>query len=200
MDEQKKPLLIVISAPSGAGKSTLCDRLLASHPGIAYSVSCTTRAPRGGEADGVHYHFLSPDAFEQRVQAGAFLEHAQVHGNRYGTLVQTVREAMQQGKNLLMDIDVQGARQVRAALAALPSTDLMVRGFVDIFIHPPSLEELRRRLEGRGEDAAAVIERRLANAATELADAGLYRYQLVNDDLGRAQRELAAIIRKEQCA
>lgn len=200
MDEKDKPLLIVISAPSGAGKSTLCDWLLAANPRIAYSVSCTTRAPRGGEVDGVHYHFLTPDAFEQRVQAGAFLEHAQVHGNRYGTLVQTVRQAMQQEKSLLMDIDVQGARQVRAALASLPPTDLMVRGFVDIFIHPPSLEELRRRLEGRGEDAAAVIERRLANAAAELADAGLYRYQLVNDDLGRAQRELADIIRKEQCA
>jgi guanylate kinase len=200
MDEKDKPLLIVISAPSGAGKSTLCDWLLAAHPGIAYSVSCTTRAPRGGEVDGVHYHFLTPDAFERRVQAGAFLEHAKVHGNRYGTLMLTVRQAMQQGKSLLMDIDVQGARQVRAALASLPPTDLMVNGFVDIFVHPPSLEELRRRLEGRGEDAAAVIEQRLANAATELADAGLYRYQLVNDDLGRAQRELAAIIRKEQCA
>lgn len=200
MDEKNKPLLIVISAPSGAGKSTLCDRLLAAHDDIAYSVSCTTRAPRGGEVDGVDYHFLTPEAFEQKVQAGAFLEHAQVHGNRYGTLKQTVRETLQRGGSLLMDIDVQGARQVRAALATLPSTDLMVQGFVDIFVHPPSLEELRRRLEGRGEDAAEVIERRLANAATELADANRYRYQLVNDDLERAQGELAAIIRKEQCA
>lgn len=200
MDEKNKPLLIVISAPSGAGKSTLCDRLLAAHDDIAYSVSCTTRAPRGGEVDGVDYHFLTPEAFEQKVQAGAFLEHAQVHGNRYGTLKQTVRETLQRGGSLLMDIDVQGARQVRAALATLPSTDLMVQGFVDIFVHPPSLEELRRRLEGRGEDAAEVIEQRLANAATELADANRYRYQLVNDDLERAQRELAAIIRKEQCA
>lgn len=195
-----KPLLIVISAPSGAGKSTLCDRLAAAHDDIAYSVSCTTRAPRGGEVDGIHYHFLTPDAFEQKVLAGAFLEHAQVHDNRYGTLKQTVRATLERGGSLLMDIDVQGARQVRAALATLPSTDLMVQGFVDIFIHPPSLEALRRRLEGRGEDAAAVIERRLANAATELADADRYRYQLVNDDLERAQRELAAIIRKEQCA
>lgn len=195
-----KPLLIVISAPSGAGKSTLCDRLAAAHDDIAYSVSCTTRAPRGGEVDGIHYHFLTPDAFEQKVLAGAFLEHAQVHDNRYGTLKQTVRATLERGGSLLMDIDVQGARQVRAALATLPSTDLMVQGFVDIFIHPPSLEALRRRLEGRGEDAAAVIERRLANAATELADADHYRYQIVNDDLERAQRELAAIIRKEQCA
>ncbi len=193
-----KPLLIVISAPSGAGKSTLCERLLAAHDEIAYSVSCTTRAPRGGEVDGVHYHFLTPDAFEQNVREGAFLEHAQVHGNRYGTLKQTVREVMEQGRSLLMDIDVQGARQVRAALATLPTTDLMVQGFVDIFIHPPSLEELRRRLEGRGEDAAEVIERRLANAAAELADAGLYRYQVVNNDLARAYCELAGIIGKEQ--
>ncbi len=200
MDEKKKPLLIVISAPSGAGKSTLCDRLLAAHDDMAYSVSCTTRPPRGGEVDGIQYHFLTPDTFEQKVRAGAFLEHAQVHGNRYGTLKQTVRETLERGGSLLMDIDVQGARQVRAALAMLPSTDLMVQGFVDIFIHPPSLEELRRRLEGRGEDAAAVIERRLANAAIELADADRYRYQLVNDDLERVQGELAAIIRKEQRA
>jgi guanylate kinase len=198
MNSTTKPLLIVISAPSGAGKSTLCERLLAEHDAIAYSVSCTTRAPRGGEVDAVHYHFLTSEAFEQKVQAGAFLEHARVHGNRYGTLMQTVRGVMQQGKSILMDIDVQGARQVRAALATLPPADLMVQGFVDIFIHPPSLEELRRRLEGRGEDAAQVIEQRLANAAAEIADAGLYRYQLVNDDLGRAQRELADIIRKEQ--
>ena len=196
----KKPLLIVISAPSGAGKSTLCDRLLAAHDEIAYSVSCTTRPPRGGEVDGVDYHFLTSEAFEQKVHEGAFLEYANVHGNRYGTLKQTVRDAMQQGRSLLMDIDVQGARQVRATLASLPSTDLMVQGFVDIFVHPPSLEELRRRLEGRGEDAAEVIERRMQNAAAELADADRYRYQLVNDDLERAQRELAAIIRKEQRA
>jgi len=193
-----KPLLIVISAPSGAGKSTLCERLLAAHGDMAYSVSCTTRAPRGGEVDGVHYHFLTSAAFEQKVQAGAFLEHAQVHGNRYGTLMQTVREAMQQGRSLLMDIDVQGARQVRAALATLPTTDLMVRGFVDIFVQPPSLDELRRRLEGRGEDTAEVIERRLANAAAELADASRYRYQIVNDDLERAYCELETIVRKEQ--
>jgi len=198
MDAPGKPLLIVISAPSGAGKSTLCDRLLSEHDGIVYSVSCTTRPPRGGEVDGVHYYFLTPEVFEQKVRAGAFLEHAHVHGNRYGTLKQTVREAMAGGRSLLMDIDVQGARQVRAALATLPTTDLMVRGFVDIFVKPPSLEELRRRLEGRGEDAAEVIERRLGNAAAELADAGLYRYQIVNDDLERAQCELAGIIAKEQ--
>jgi len=198
MNPKPKPLLIVISAPSGAGKSTLCDRLLAAHDDMAYSVSCTTRAPRGGEIDGIDYHFLTPGAFEQKALAGAFLESAQVHGNRYGTLKQTVRDTLERGGSLLMDIDVQGARQVRATLAALPATDLMVRGFVDIFIRPPSREELRRRLEGRGEDTAEVIERRLANAAAELADAGRYRYQIVNDDLERTYGELETIVRKEQ--
>jgi guanylate kinase len=198
MDETSKPLLVVISAPSGAGKSTLCDWLLASHADMSYSVSCTTRRPRGGECDGIDYHFLTPDEFERKVEGGAFLEHAQVHGNRYGTLIETVRNVLEKGNSLLMDIDVQGARQVRSVLSSLPSTDLMVKGFVDIFIHPPSVDELRRRLVGRGEDEEDVIEQRLANAAAELAEARHYRYQLTNDNLDRAKTELEAIIRKEQ--
>lgn len=198
MSERKKALLIVISAPSGAGKSTLCNRLLAQHENIVYSVSCTTRASRGGEVDGLNYYFLTTGAFEEKVGAGAFLEHALVHGNRYGTLKQTVRETMEQGRSILMDIDVQGARQVRETLAGLPPQDVMVCGFVDIFVHPPSLEELRRRLLGRGEDSEAVIERRMANAVRELEDADRYRYQIVNDDLDQALQELCCIIEKEQ--
>jgi guanylate kinase len=198
MNANKKPLLIVMSAPSGAGKSTLCVRLLEQEPDIAYSVSCTTRAPRGGEVDGRSYHFLSTDVFEKRVQAGEFLEHALVHGNRYGTLKETVRAAMQQGRSILMDIDVQGARQVREALAGLPPNDLMARGFVDIFVHAPSMQVLRARLVGRAEDAAEVIERRMQNAVREMADAGRYRHQVVNDDLERALAELRGIIEKER--
>jgi len=198
MNAKNKPLLIVMSAPSGAGKSTLCTRLLAENPDIVYSVSCTTRAPRGGEVDGRSYHFLPMDVFEKRVQAGEFLEHALVHGNRYGTLKETVRTAMQQGRSILMDIDVQGARQVRDALAGLPPNDLMARGFVDIFVHAPSMEVLRARLEKRAEDAAEVIERRMRNAIRETAEAGAYRYQMVNDDLGRAFDELRGIIEKER--
>lgn len=197
MIAKNKPLLIVLSAPSGAGKSTLCNRLLAEDPTIAYSVSCTTRAPRGGEVDGKSYHFLSPEVFEARVREGAFLEQALVHGNRYGTLKETVRTAMQNGKSILLDIDVQGTRQVRAALAGLPPTDLMVCGFVDIFIHPPSMAVLRARLEKRAEDTAEVIEKRLQNAVRETDEAGMYRYQMVNDDFEQAFAKLRNIIQKE---
>lgn len=193
-----KPLLIVLSAPSGAGKSTLCRALLDRRADVMYSVSCTTRAPRGGEVDGQSYFFLTPEEFERRVVQGDFLEHAEVHGNRYGTLRRTVEDAMQAGCSILMDIDVQGARQVRAALHALPPDHLVRAGFVDIFIQAPSMDELRRRLEFRGEDRADVIEMRLQNAMREVNDALLYRYALVNDALDRALGELLAIIDKEQ--
>ncbi len=198
MCARKKPLLIVISAPSGAGKSTLCRRLLDRYPDMVYSVSCTTRAPRGGETEGVSYFFMTSEAFGQQVADGKLLEHAQVHGNGYGTLKKTVREALMQGRSLLLDIDVQGARQVRAALAALPVDDVMAIGFVDVFVHPPSLETLRARLYGRGEDPSDVVEARLCNAAREIEDAGAYRYQIVNDDLEQAVNALCGIVEKEQ--
>ena len=193
----QRPLLIVVSAPSGAGKSTLCDRLLAESPDVVYSVSCTTRPPRGEEQDGVAYYFLTPEVFEQRVREGAFLEHATVHDNRYGTLKETVRSAMAAGKSVMMDIDVQGAAQVREALAGLPDDDAMVQGFVDVFKEPPSLEVLRQRLEGRGEDAPEVIERRLNNAAQEMACADAYRHRVINDDLDTALDELRGILDRE---
>ena len=192
-----RPLLIIVSAPSGAGKSTLCDRLLSESPDIVYSVSCTTRPPRGAERDGVAYNFMSPEVFEQRVQDGAFLEHAVVHDNRYGTLKETVRAAMADGKSVMMDIDVQGAQQVRAALAELPDDDAMVQGFVDVFIQPPSARVLRQRLESRGEDAPEVIERRLKNAEQEMACAAAYRYCVVNDNLDAALAELRGILDRE---
>ena len=192
-----KSLLIVVAAPSGAGKSTLCDRVLANRDDIVYSVSCTTRPPRGHEVDGVDYHFLTEAAFEEKVAAGEFLEHATVHGNRYGTLKESVRLAMDSGKSVMMDIDVQGADQVRATLAELPRDDPMVEGFVDIFIMPPSVEELRRRLQGRGEDSPEVIETRLKNAAAEMACAERYKYQIINDDLERAYGEISRIIESE---
>jgi len=192
-----KSLLIIVSAPSGAGKSTLCDRILELRGDIVYSVSCTTRRPRGNEVDGVDYHFLTPQQFEAKVRQGEFLEHATVHGNRYGTLKESVRSAMNAGKSVMMDIDVQGAEQVRSALAELPPDDAMVQGFVDIFIMPPSMEELRRRLVGRGEDEPEVIEKRLQNAGREMAAAGSYRYKIINDDLDTALAEFADIIDKE---
>jgi guanylate kinase len=190
-------LLIIVSAPSGAGKSTLCDRLLADDPGIRYSVSCTTRAPRGEEQDGVAYHFLSTAVFEARVAEGAFLEYASVHGNQYGTLKESVRDVMAEGQSVLLDIDVQGAALVRETLAELPDDDVMVRGFVDVFVEPPSMEVLRARLEGRGEDAREVIEQRLQNATREMACAPAYKYRLVNDDLDVALNQLRDILNRE---
>lgn len=189
-----KPLLIVVSAPSGAGKSTLCDRLLLDYPEITYSISCTTREPRGEEEDGVDYYFLAPAEFARRVAAGDFLEYADVHGFRYGTLKAPVYEAFAEKQCVLMDIDVAGAGQVRSHVAGLPVTDPMRQGFVDIFILPPSLEALEARLHGRGEDDEATIARRLRNASAEMACAGEFRYRVVNDDLAIAYKELCAIV------
>ncbi len=191
-----KPLLVVLSAPSGAGKSTLCQYLRESFANLAYSVSCTTRAPRGQERDGAEYFFLSAAEFRRRVAAGEFLESALVHGNYYGTLKATVREAIARGDSVLMDIDVQGAAQIREALRRDDTLRNVGDGFVDIFVRPPSLDVLRRRLELRGEDSAAVIAGRLERAAAELAAGGAYRFTVVNDRLETAQAELAGILRR----
>lgn len=189
-----KPLLIVMSAPSGAGKTTLCDRLLQDYPEISYSVSCTTRAPRGEEEDGIDYFFISPEEFEARAKKGLFLENALVHGNRYGTLADPVREAIAEGQSILMDIDVAGAEQVREYVENLPEGDPLREGFIDIFIRPPSMEELRNRLYGRGEDTEEVIEQRLRNAVGELEHAGEYMHCVVNDNLETAYDQLREII------
>lgn len=195
MREAKRSLLLVVSAPSGAGKSTLCNRLLEEDAGMIRSVSCTTRAPRGTEVDGRDYHFLTPAEFARRVDAGDFLEHATVHGNQYGTLRQTVEQGLKAGRDVLLVIDVQGAAKVRAAAAA--GGGLLAHAYVDIFIAPPSIEELGQRLLKRGEDTPEVIERRLANARGELARQAEYRYQVVNDELETALTELRAILRAE---
>ncbi len=189
-----KPLLIVISAPSGAGKTSLCDRLLQDYSEITYSVSCTTRLPRGSEEDGVDYHFLTTEAFEKHVRAKHFLEHATVHGHQYGTLRQPVYEAFAEGQSVLMDIDVEGAAQVRAQVQKLPADDPLRAGFVDIFITVPGLEVLQERLVGRGEDDAATIERRLRHAVSELDRLPEFRYQVVNDNFEIAYRELCGIV------
>jgi guanylate kinase len=193
----RPPLLIVVSAPSGAGKSTLCDMLRAERPDIAYSVSCTTREPRGEEVDGSDYHFLSEGEFERRVANREFLEHATVHGYRYGTLRATVRDAMTAGRSVIMDIDVQGAGQIRESLARLGPDDPLRRGFVDVFITPPSLAVLRERLERRGEDSPETIERRLHNAEGEMGRSGEYAHTIVNDDLQTAFRELKSALEYE---
>jgi len=190
-----KPLFIVMSAPSGCGKSTLIDLLLQEYPDLVYSISCTTRAPRGDEEDGLDYHFLTVERFRELLAEDAFIEHAEVHGNYYGTLRKPIEEVLAEGNSMILDIDVVGAAKVRHfVMHHLPPDDPLRAGYVDIFINPPSLEELRARLEGRGTDAPDVIERRLANAEGEIARAGEYMFQVTNDDLQIAYRRLCDII------
>ena len=193
----RRPLLIVLSAPSGAGKTTLCNAWLAGSAGLSYSVSCTTRQPRPGEVEGKSYHFLSEPEFERRVAAGDFLEHAIVHGNRYGTLKETVLKAMRGGLDIVMAIDVQGAAALRKQALAADSDPLIRNGFTDIFVVPPSFAVLKERLTGRGTDEPDVIDVRLKNAADEMARWTEYRYVVVNDDLQAAVRRLEAIRQAE---
>ena len=189
-----KPLFIVMSAPSGCGKSTLIDMLLQEYHDIVYSISCTTRAPRGDEEDGLDYHFLAKERFEQLIGADAFLEYAKVHDNYYGTLKAPVEEVLAEGNTMILDIDVQGAAKVREYVRRLPDTDPLKIGYVDIFINPPSLEELRERLERRGTDAPEVIEKRMHNAKGEMSRAGEYMFQVTNDDLAICYKRLCDII------
>ncbi len=189
-----KPLFIVMSAPSGCGKSTLIDMLLQEYHDIVYSISCTTRAPRGDEEDGLDYHFLAKERFEQLIGEDAFLEYAKVHDNYYGTLKAPVEEVLAEGNTMILDIDVQGAAKVREYVRRLPDTDPLKIGYVDIFINPPSLEELRERLERRGTDAPEVIEKRMHNAEGEMSRAGEYMFQVTNDDLAICYKRLCDII------
>ena len=189
-----KPLFIVMSAPSGCGKSTLIDMILQEYPDVCYSISCTTREPRGEEEDGLDYHFKTKERFEELIQEDAFLEYACVHGNYYGTLKAPIVEVLNEGNSMILDIDVQGAAKVRDYVRKLPNTDPLKIGYVDVFVNPPSMEELRARLEGRGTDSPEVIEKRLANAAGEMSRAGEYMYQVTNDDLGMCYKRLCDLI------
>lgn len=189
------PVLLLVAGPSGTGKSTLCRHLRENAPSLVYSVSCTTRAPRGDEVDGVAYHFLDVPTFEARLAAGDFLEHAKVYQNYYGTLRSTVRDSLAAGNDILLEIDVQGARKLRATIATLAPDDPIRRGYVDVFIAPPSLEVLRARLQGRNEDAPEVIERRMQNAELELAEWDQYDYLVNNDELEDSTAALLAIYR-----
>lgn len=182
MDDTRSGRLFVVSGPSGSGKSSLCDALLKSHPRLKLSISCTTRAPRPGETDGVEYHFLQRDTFDAEVEQGAFLEWASVHGNLYGTRRADVEAALSGGDDILLEIDWQGAAQVAEKIA----------NAFRIFILPPSIETLRQRLTSRGQDDAAVVERRVAAAESEMAHAGEAHLRIVNDDFDRALEELDA--------
>lgn len=185
----REGILFVVSAPSGAGKTSLCKQIVDFFPMLGHSISFTTRLQRDGEVDGRDYHFVSRDLFDQKVDAGDFVEWAEVHGNCYGTARKTIDEALEAGRDLLLEIDWQGAAQLR---------ENGVAG-VYVFILPPSFEELRRRLEGRGTDAPEVIERRMQNARRELKEAFRYDYQVVNDDFDQALQELKAIVVAEHC-
>jgi len=180
----QRGLLIVVSSPSGAGKTTLCRRLIDEFPDILFSVSYTTRPMRRGEEDGVDYRFVDENIFSQMVENGEFAEWAEVHGNRYGTTVVAVREALDGGRHVLFDVDYQGGRQIKAKFE---------KEAVLVFVLPPSLDELEHRLRKRATDAADVIERRLAKARDELKHYSLYQYLIVNDDLPRAYDRLRAI-------
>jgi guanylate kinase len=178
---------VVLSAPSGAGKTTIAKRLLASRSDIGYSVSCTTRSPRAGEVDGQDYHYLSRDEFDARVARGEFAEWAEVHGQRYGTLRSEVERILASGRHVMLDIDVQGARQVTAAF---PDA-------VTIFVVPPSVEVLVARLLGRKSEDAEALALRLRNARMELLEAPRYQHLVENDDLDRATARVAEILAEE---
>lgn len=182
-----RPFPIVLSAPSGAGKTTIARELLARRGDVGYSISCTTRAPRPGERDGVDYHFLSRADFDAAIARGEFAEWADVHGQRYGTLKSEVERVMQDGKHVMLDIDVQGARQLRQRF--LES--------VTIFVVPPSLEALVARLTGRKTESAEALALRLRNARMELAEAEQYQHVVVNDTLDAAVAKVSAIIDEE---
>jgi guanylate kinase len=181
-------LLFVVTAPSGAGKSSLIRAALDEAPDLRLSVSYTTRAPRAGEQNGREYHFVDPQTFEAMAQRGEFLESAEVHGNRYGTSQRVIDETLARGEDLLLEIDWQGAAQVRRLYPAS----------VAIFILPPSVDELGRRMRARGLDAEAVIERRLANAREELSHAPEFDYVIINDVFETARRDLLGVLRAER--
>jgi guanylate kinase len=186
---ERAPSLVVVSAPSGAGKSTVLARVVEEMPGLRFSVSHTTRAPRGRERDGVEYHFVHRPAFEKLRDEGRLLEWAEVHGNLYGTGLDEIEVARREGRDLLLDVDVQGAAQVREKLAEA----------LTVFILPPSYEVLERRLRGRGQDDETTVRRRLAAAGRELHAFEKYDFAIVNDDLDSAVEAVKSIVRAARC-
>jgi len=182
----KRGHLFIISAPSGAGKTTLVKAVLEQLPDILYSISYTTRKPRADERNGIDYHFVSKQDFKKGIKKGQWAEWAEVYGNYYGTSAEFIEKSLSTGKDILLDIDVQGTLQI---LKHYPDS-------VTIFILPPSMDTLKKRLEMRATDSKAVIEKRLVNARKEMAQKKMYRYTIVNDKLPAAIEELSAIFKK----
>ncbi|HEY7979626.1 MAG TPA: guanylate kinase [Rhizomicrobium sp.] len=186
---QRRGLMLVLSSPSGAGKTTLSRRLLQSDPSITLSVSATTRKPRLNEIDGQDYHFIDQAEFERRAKTGDFLEHASVFGNRYGTPKSAVMAELENGKDVLFDIDWQGTQQLRQQARD---------DVVSVFVLPPSHDELERRLRARAQDAEDVVQKRMAKAADEISHWAEYDYIIINDDVTRAQTQLETILAAER--
>ncbi len=196
MSEKKPdPLLILISAPSGGGKTTLCEMLLAARPDMTRAVTCTTRAPRAGEQDGVDYYFLEAGNFLKRLQAGNFLEHATVYGNSYGLLKSELLGKLREGKDVLLNVDVQGASTIRER--ALEDQELS-RALVTVFLTPSTVEELELRLKRRGADEAAVIKKRLGVARQEVAQWKNFDYLLTSTSKQEDLRRMLAIVEAEK--
>jgi guanylate kinase len=189
------PLLVVISAPSGGGKTTLCHEILAARPDMARAITCTTREPRGDEKDGVDYYFLDAGSFLKRVQAGNFLEHATVYGQSYGTLKSEVLGKLRTGKDVLLNIDVQGAAAVRKCAEEDPE---LKRALVTVFLTPASLTILEARLQKRGTDTAADIKKRLGVARQEIAQWKNFDYLLISRGIQDDVRNMQAIVEAEK--
>jgi guanylate kinase len=188
MNPQPRPLIYIISAPSGSGKSTLVNELLKLVPNLDFSISYTTRSQRGSEQNGKQYHFVTREEFEQMIRTGQFLEHAKFDGNYYGTARRFLQDAGKRGNDILLDIDVQGAAQIKSTL-----TDA-----ISIFVLPPDRKTLEWRLRNRGEDREDVIQRRLLNASREIAEYDKYDYILINDKLEDSCERLKAIVLSER--
>lgn len=192
---ESSALLVVISAPSGGGKTTLCRELLAVRKDMSRAITCTTREPRAGEIDGMDYYFLDPASFEGRVRAGSFLEHADVHGHRYGTLKSEVLDKLGAGRDVLLNVDVQGAATIRERAEEQPE---LRRALVSVFLTPPSLAVLEQRLQTRGTDSPAVIRRRLGVARQEIGQWRHFDYLLLSASISDDLRRMLAIVDAEK--